>query len=128
MTPVARKYEQQLLASGVVNQNKLAEMKSFINRNLEEAYAKSKTLEYKAEDWMSEEWQSIKEFDIEKEKFSGIPVERVRDLGEKVTILPISGTFHRLVKKIFEARASSISSGKDIDWGTAEALAFSSLI
>jgi len=103
-------------------------MKSFINRNLEEAYAKSKTLEYKAEDWMTEEWQSIKEFDIEKEKFSGIPVERVRDLGEKVTILPISGTFHRLVKKIFEARASSISSGKDIDWGTAEALAFSSLI
>ena len=56
MTPVARKYEQQLLASGVINQNKLAEMKSFINKNLEEAYDKSKTLEYKAEDWMTEEW------------------------------------------------------------------------
>jgi 2-oxoglutarate dehydrogenase E1 component len=42
--------------------------------------------------------------------------------------LPKTGDFHRLVKKIFETRASSISSGKDIDWGTAEALAFSSLI
>ena len=103
-------------------------MKSTINRVLEEAYVKSKTLEYKAEDWMTEEWQSIKEFDVDVEKFSGIPVDRVRDLGHKVTILPATGNFHRLVKKIFEARANSINTGKDIDWGTAESLAFSSLI
>lgn len=42
--------------------------------------------------------------------------------------MPKTGDFHRLVKKIFEARAVSISSGEGIDWGTAEALAFSSLI
>jgi hypothetical protein len=56
-------------------------MKSIINKNLEEAYLKSKTVEYKAEDWMTEEWQAIKDMDIETEKFSGIPVERVKDLG-----------------------------------------------
>ena len=36
--------------------------------------------------------------------------------------------FHRLVRKIFEARTASIETGKAIDWGTAEALAFASLI
>jgi 2-oxoglutarate dehydrogenase E1 component len=59
---------------------------------------------------------------------TGIPIDRLKNLGEKVTDLPKTGNFHRLVKKIFEARAATISSGKDIDWGTAEALAFSSLI
>jgi 2-oxoglutarate dehydrogenase E1 component len=33
-----------------------------------------------------------------------------------------------LVKKIFDLRAKTIDTGKDIDWGTAEALAFGSLI
>ena len=42
--------------------------------------------------------------------------------------MPEEANFHRLVRKIFEARAKSISTGKDIDWGTAEALAFASLI
>ena len=103
-------------------------MKQFINQNLEDAYTKSKSLTYKAEDWMTEQWQSIKNFDKDKEKFSGIELDRLKDLGNKVTTLPNTGNFHRLVKKIFEQRANSISTGKDIDWGTAEALAFSSLI
>jgi len=41
---------------------------------------------------------------------------------------PSQGTFHRLVKKIFEARQQAVSSGKNIDWGTAEALAFATLV
>ena len=59
---------------------------------------------------------------------SGIPVERVRDIGTKIAKLPDQGNFHRLVKKIFDQRYQTISNGKDIDWGTAEALAFASLI
>jgi len=59
---------------------------------------------------------------------SGIELARVKDIGMKVTSLPEESTFHRLVKKIFEQRKQSITTGKDIDWGTAEALAFASLI
>lgn len=33
-----------------------------------------------------------------------------------------------MVKKIYETRRKSIQDGKGIDWGTAEALAFASLI
>ena len=46
----------------------------------------------------------------------------------KITVLPEHSNFHKLVKKIFVTRQKSIETGKDIDWGTAEALAFSSLI
>jgi 2-oxoglutarate dehydrogenase E1 component len=42
--------------------------------------------------------------------------------------LPEEGNFHRLVKKIFDVRHQSIMTGKGIDWGTAEALAFATLI
>ena len=32
------------------------------------------------------------------------------------------------MRKIFEARTNSIQTGKSIDWGTAEALAFATLV
>jgi 2-oxoglutarate dehydrogenase E1 component len=54
----------------------------------------------------------------------------LKDVGNKVTLLPDEkdGEFHRLIKKIFELRNKTIVSGKNIDWGTAEALAFSTLM
>jgi 2-oxoglutarate dehydrogenase complex dehydrogenase (E1) component-like enzyme len=64
-------------------------MKKKINDSLEESYAKSKNLEYKAEDWVTEEWAALKEIpDIKQQVISGIPLEEVRDLGRKITILP----------------------------------------
>ena len=46
----------------------------------------------------------------------------------KVSTLPADADFHRLVRKIFEARVKTIQDGNGIDWGTAEALAFTTLI
>lgn len=59
---------------------------------------------------------------------TGIDAKRFKDLGSLIAQLPKDAEFHRLVKKIFEARQQSVETGKDIDWGTAEAMAFGSLI
>lgn len=42
--------------------------------------------------------------------------------------MPENAEIHRQVKRIFDLRLKSIESGQEIDWGTAEALAFASLI
>ena len=68
------------------------------------------------------------EHDVKDAADTGLDTQRFRDLGSLITELPKDAEFHRLVKKIFEARTKSIQDGKDIDWGTAEALAFGSLI
>jgi len=57
-----------------------------------------------------------------------VPVDVLTDIGHKITVLPESGNFHPQIKKIFAARQKAITEGKGIDWGTAEALAFASLI
>ena len=49
-------------------------------------------------------------------------------MGRAISTLPKEMNFHRLVRKIFDQRWKTIDSGKGIDWGTAEALAFSTLI
>jgi 2-oxoglutarate dehydrogenase E1 component len=104
-------------------------MKKFCWDTLEEAYKSSKTLEYKAEDWLTEDWEAIKHIeDFDEQKVSSISSERLLDVGKHITALPTDSDFHRLVRKIFDARYSSITTGKGIDWGTAEALAFATLI
>lgn len=50
-------------------------------------------------------------------------------MGQKITTLPThDAKFHPQIVKIFNTRLKSIVDGKGIDWGTAEALAFASLI
>ena len=43
MVPVARKYEQELLDSGVITEEELKTMQENIRSQLESAYVKSKT-------------------------------------------------------------------------------------
>jgi len=52
----------------------------------------------------------------------------LRDIGNKIFTLPPEGKFHPKIAKIFVERLKAINAGKGIDWGSAEALAFASLI
>ena len=57
MTPVAKIYEQKLIADGTVTPDEVTTMKNKIVDTLEEAYKKSKSVEYKAEDWVTNQWE-----------------------------------------------------------------------
>lgn len=77
---------------------------------------------------MTEEWEDVMGADQKVAIHSGIEIERLKDIGKIISVLPKDGEFHKLIKKIFDQRKKSIEDGKDIDWGTGEALAFASLI
>jgi len=117
-----------LLESGAIDQNVITNMKSTITNILEDAYSKSKNTVYKNEDWVTKDWLDIEVRDNTSAKGSGVPVARLKEIGSKIGTLPKDEKIHRLIKKIFEQRHDSIQKGVGIDWGTAEALAFGSLL
>ena len=59
---------------------------------------------------------------------SGVDKDRLQTVGKGISFLPKDANFHRLIRKIFQQREESIVNGVGIDWGTAEALAFATLI
>ena len=61
-------------------------------------------------------------------KDTGVDLAIISEIGNKITQLPPEGAFHPQIVKIFKARNEAINSGEGIDWGTAEALAFATLI
>jgi 2-oxoglutarate dehydrogenase E1 component len=112
-----------------VDETELARMKKEIKDELERAYQDSKSYTYKCEEWGNEEWDKIKvsrQFGLVKD--TGVSLDVLKDIGDKITTLPDDWELHPQVKKIYELRKKSIIDGKGIDWGTAEALAFATLI
>lgn len=90
---------------------------------------KSKNNTFNKEEWASEGWEKIKDPKLYgKFKDTGVDLKRLKEIGESISHLPADKKFHPQILKIFQARMESVVSGKGIDWGTAEALAFGSLI
>lgn len=106
--PVKEIYKKQLIDSGI-DSAKLEKIEKDTEISLEVAYTKSKNLKYAMEDWKNEEWESIKQpkagQDFSK---TGVDKAYLTNIGEKIAKLPTDEKFHPSVKKIFDARQSSI--------------------
>jgi len=50
------------------------------------------------------------------------------EISEKINLIPERVNLHKTIKKVFDARYQSIKQQKNIDWSTAESLAFGSLL
>ncbi|MBP0573126.1 multifunctional oxoglutarate decarboxylase/oxoglutarate dehydrogenase thiamine pyrophosphate-binding subunit/dihydrolipoyllysine-residue succinyltransferase subunit, partial [Mycobacterium tuberculosis] len=59
---------------------------------------------------------------------TAVPMARLKALGLKLTEVPAGFNVHRTIARFQENRRQAIESGEGIDWATAEALAFATLI
>lgn len=128
MDPVRNVYRQQLLSQGIP-EHTLKEIDDHTWATLEEAYQKSKNLEFDAEEWMDSKWEEIstsKKYGAVKD--TGVDLGALRQIGNAITTLPPEAPVHPKIAKIFVERNKAINEGKNIDWGTAESLAFATLI
>ena len=63
-----------------------------------------------------------------KETKTGISLDLVHELSEKINKIPNDFTAHPLVRKVYEQRYKTIKEGKGIDWASGEALAWAALL
>jgi 2-oxoglutarate dehydrogenase E1 component len=59
---------------------------------------------------------------------TAVPVERLKDLGKRITTIPEGFVLHPRVQKIVDDRLKMSSGALPIDWGCAETLAYASLL
>ena len=55
---------------------------------------------------------------------TGTPLETLREIGQKLTVVPEGFNIHRTIRRFLDARRAAIETELGIDWATAEALAF----
>ena len=94
MNPVRNVYRDQLISQGIPEQT-LKEIDDSTINHLEEAYKKSKNLEFNSEEWMDAKWEEIKDPDrYGSIKDTGVDLSAIREIGNKITMLPPDGKFH----------------------------------
>jgi 2-oxoglutarate dehydrogenase E1 component len=59
---------------------------------------------------------------------TGVPAERLREIAEKMTTAPEGFNVHPKIQRLFDQRTQMALGQRPVDWGTAEALAFGTLL
>jgi len=123
-------HSERLVEEGVFTQAEIDECVDHVDSVLLGAYEASKTYEESAsEQWLTTKWEGVhtpKHFS--KVKKTGEDIAVLRKVGKALTTFPENFTVHRQIKKIYQTKEEAITKEANIDWGTAEALAFGSLL
>ncbi|CAD8141641.1 unnamed protein product [Paramecium octaurelia] len=127
--PVFQLYDQQLRKNGVIADDFANTEIKKLNNILETAYKNIQKETFDKVHWVPKPWEKIQQVTKwGKVKDTGVALKDLLELNEKVNKLPAELTVHPQVKRIYEQRKQSIEQGKGIDFGTAEALAFGTLL
>jgi 2-oxoglutarate dehydrogenase E1 component len=81
------------------------------------------------QDWLSSRWSGfLSPNQHGRIRKTGYPAEKLKEIGIKMSSFPTTLNVHKQLEKIFATRRDTIEKGAGIDWGTAEALAFGTLL
>ena len=122
-------YKDQLVKEEILTEdeakNKISDFKEFLDNEFE----LSKSYKPNKADWLDGTWAGIKtaSIDARRGKTSSTEVD-IKILAKEIHTLPEEFTPHKRIKKIYNDRHQSIIDGINIDWATAEALAFATLL
>ena len=115
--------EENTISSGKLNDD----VKKFKDL-LEDQFKNAKDYQPKIE-WFEGTWSRYKpKKGQDKRGITGFSSNRLLEISDKIHTLSDDLNIHKTIKRIFEVRKSSVKKGTGIDWSTAEALAFGSLL
>ncbi|MEA2984471.1 MAG: 2-oxoglutarate dehydrogenase component [Alphaproteobacteria bacterium] len=124
-------YAKKLVAEDVITEGEVEKMKSDWRARLDAELEASQGYQSNSADWLDGRWAGMKaarDQDDPRRGNTGVEIETLKEIGEKITVVPPDFHVHRTIQRFLDARAKAIASGEGIDWSTAEALAFCSLL
>ena len=123
-------YQQKLVASGVLSQAEVDETSTFVSGCFDDAFAGA--LDYVGEGMedVDSPWKDMKNPNENSAiQTTGAEIDALRKVGSVLATVPEDFNIHRrLNNMVLKAKQKTLDSETDIDWGTAEALAFGTLL
>jgi len=124
-------YAKKLIAEDVVTDGEVEKMKRDWRARLDVELEASQSYKANKADWLDGRWAGFKAAeasDDPRRGNTGVDLAVLKDIGAKIAMAPQGFHVHRTIQRFLDARRKAIESGDGIDWATAEALAFCSLL
>ena len=125
-------YSKKLIGEGVVTEADIDDMKAQWRAKLDAEFESAQGYKPNKADWLDGRWSGLKavreDADDPRSGLTGVAAEVLKEIGHKITQVPAGFNLHRTIQRFLDNRKKMIETGQGIDWATAEALAFGSLL
>jgi 2-oxoglutarate dehydrogenase E1 component len=126
---VVEVYSRKLTEEGLLTHDEIERMQTDFRALLEEEFAAGDSYRPNRADWLDGRWSGIGHAEEGARRGdTGFDLELLREVGRKITSIPKGFTPHKIIARIMANRRKMIEDGRAIDWATAEALAFATLL
>ncbi|MEM9138445.1 MAG: 2-oxoglutarate dehydrogenase E1 component [Pseudomonadota bacterium] len=122
-------YSERLVADGLMTADAIkAEVDAF-QAKLADEFEAGKDYRPNKADWLDGRWSGLETAEGEYQRGqTGVAMSTLKEVGAALSELPGDFAPHRTVKRLLDAKREMIDKGEGIDWATAEALSFGSLL
>ena len=123
-------YTERLIREGLITDQQADQMVKDVFNYLDVEMKAAETYKVDKADWFAGRWAGYERHseDSRRSVGSGVHVDELQDIGRILSTVPDGFHVHRTLQRILNAKATMFDTGTGIDWATAEALAFGSLI
>src|SRR3954471_11825226 len=129
--PTSEIYAKKLVSENLVTEGEVEKMRADWRARLDVELEASQGYKANSADWLDGRWAGMKaanDFDDPRHGVTGIAIETLKDIGEKISAVPKGFHVHRTIQRFLDGRAKAVKTGEGIDWTTGEALAFGTLL
>lgn len=122
-------YSKRLIEERLLTTDEFSQLQKQRNDKLLDAYDAAMNTHKVEADWLKGSWIGLgAATGIEKPIVSNIPIKELKRLGLRLIDIPPGFGNHKRLPRLLKAKEEMIMSGQNIDWSTAEALAFATLL
>ncbi|WP_375207391.1 2-oxoglutarate dehydrogenase E1 component [Hyphococcus sp.] len=128
--PTARAiYGDRLIAEGVLSAEEADEEQTRFRDFLDSEFAAAESFKPNKADWLDGQWSGfVPPVDDDRRGDTAIEIGELREIGSALTRYPKNFNIHKTLARILDQKKKMFDAGEGIDWATAEALAFGSLL
>ncbi|GGG46113.1 2-oxoglutarate dehydrogenase E1 component [Chelatococcus composti] len=125
-------YAKKLIDEGVVTQAEVHEAREKWRAKLDEEFEAAQSYKPNKADWLDGRWSGLKavreDADDPRRGATGVAIDTLKMIGQRICEVPEGFNVHRTIRRFLDNRRKMIETGEGLDWATAEALAFGSLV
>jgi 2-oxoglutarate dehydrogenase E1 component len=130
--PISELYAGRLVREGVINDGFLQAAIDRYTAMLEADFEAASSFKANKADWFEGQWSGLgkpkEDISGRRAAVTGVAADELRGIGRTLTAIPEGFAIHRTLARILDAKDETLTTGQNIDWATAEALAFGTLL
>jgi 2-oxoglutarate dehydrogenase E1 component len=128
--PLRQQYTEQLVRGGVLTQEEVRRIEADLHHQLQQALDSIKTKPPEPDEPFEPRgpWAGFERHAPSIPPETGVPVERLAQIAEALAAVPAEFEVHPKLRTLLDRRRKVVAENGPIDWATAEALAFGTLL